>query len=369
LLNWSIDDSGGSFAVSRLEAALTEKISEYIPLATPGICIQAYLGGRKKLDLRIGRTYDYYDWASLTKIVFSTTQVMLQVDSGKLKLQMPISNRIPWFASSAPLKYQRIRDLLTHSAGLTWWKPFYQDLDLNASRAERWQELLRLIEKTQASESGSAEFKRQSVYSDLDILILGEIFRDGQDFYNIWKAQVQGMGLEKTHFHKDNKPVFKRSLYAPTEQCGFRGRVIQGEVHDENTWGLGGVAPHAGLFGPLDDLSQWGLMLRKSMRGTRVRGFAKPETVRKFAKRAVPRAVGDWGLGFMMPTRGSASCGKYFSSQSVGHTGFTGTSLWYDPKHDLLVTILSNRVHPTRENTEFVRLRPMLHEWIFKALE
>ncbi|MCM2283108.1 MAG: serine hydrolase, partial [Bdellovibrionaceae bacterium] len=176
------------------------------------------------------------------------------------------------------------------------------------------------------------------------------------------------LDLRDAAFHVGNQPPHARRLYAPTEFCPWRKKTIQGEVHDENTWVLGGVAPHAGLFGTLDDLSRWGLCLRSSLRGGSG-GLARPETVARFARRALPRARGDWALGFMLPGLKGASCGKYFSRLSVGHLGFTGTSLWYDPRRDLLVTVLSNRVHPTRENKLFPQLRGFLHDSVVESLQ
>ena len=93
-----------------------------------------------------------------------------------------------------------------------------------------------------------------------------------------------------------------------------------------------------------------------------------PATARFFTQRAIPREAGDWALGLMMPALQSASCGRHFSERSVGHTGFTGTSLWYDPERDLLVSILSNRVYGGRENKAFLALRPQIHDWIVEGL-
>jgi CubicO group peptidase (beta-lactamase class C family) len=138
-------------------------------------------------------------------------------------------------------------------------------------------------------------------------------------------------------------------------------------VHDENTWALAGVAPHAGLFGTIDAVADWGLKLRAAVLNDSKR-FGDPSMVRRFVKRQIPPRVGDWGLGFMKPSKGTASCGRYFSPQSFGHTGFTGTSLWMDPKNDVLVLIFSNRVHPTRKNSSFVGLRGSLHNWIVESL-
>ena len=133
---------------------------------------------------------------------------------------------------------------------------------------------------------------------------------------------------------------------------------MRGEVHDENTWALGGVAPQAGLFGTIGDLSNWGLELRKAVMGKR-NGLCSEKTAKLFTKRRTPVTQGDWGLGFMKPGKNS-SAGK-FSKSSFGHLGFTGTSIWIDPKRDLVVSILSNRVHPTRDNIEIRKLRPLIH--------
>lgn len=358
--------------MNTIERRYCDRVRGHWESGTPGFRLQAYLGGRKRIDLALGETYSYYDWASVTKIVFSATAMMNLVDEKKLRLNDPVMDDLSWFRSPAPRTHWRIRDLLTHSAGLTWWKPFFQDLDLKLSRDDRWRQLEKLMAREMASHARKkAAYNGKSVYSDLDLLTLGSLMRlkTGQSFDQIWDRLRDRLALPETRFHVGNRPPHPRRLYAPTERCVWRGKIIQGEVHDENTWALGGVAPHSGLFGPIDELSRWGLLLRRSL--LQVEGgthLARPETVRRFARRQVPRATGDWGFGIMLPTRGSASCGRYFSTRSVGHLGFTGTSLWFDPRRDLLVTILSNRVHPTRENKIFPQLRPFLHNCVVECL-
>jgi CubicO group peptidase (beta-lactamase class C family) len=127
------------------------------------------------------------------------------------------------------------------------------------------------------------------------------------------------------------------------------------------------VAPHAGLFATPEAVSDWGLKLRQAVLKDSQR-FGDPKMARRFVTRQIPPSRGDWGLGFMKPTKGRASCGRYFSQKSFGHTGFTGTSLWMDPIRDVLVVILSNRVHPTRDNKSFLSLRPKIHDWICELL-
>jgi serine-type D-Ala-D-Ala carboxypeptidase len=362
--------------MSQLEARFLEKLGDSWEEATPGFCVQAYLRGKKIVDIEVGETYPMYDWASLTKIVFTTSAFMFFHDQQIFRLGDSVSRWVPWFPED---HRATIKHLLTHSAGLTWWHPFYKTLvkrtDEGSTPEEAWnvfQELLRrkvLADLRKASLVGSREVTK-SVYSDLDYFMLGSALEtiSGKPLYEVWTAVRERMSLKQTDFHRGNKPKAARKNFAPTEVDSWRGKTLQGEAHDENTWALKGVAPHAGLFGPIEDLSRFGLLLREAMKGKSIRGFAGPETVQRFTRRSIPRSKGDWALGFMMPTKGSASCGPLFSPRSAGHTGFTGTSLWYDPDRDLLVTILSNRVHPTRDNKRFVSLRPQIHTWIAEEI-
>ena len=360
--------------MNAIEKRLSALLGETWKEATPGLCVQAFSGGRKVIDLELGDTYEIYDWASLTKIVFTTTALMFLHDEGKFKTTDRVHDWVEWFPEEAPW---RIRDLMTHSASLAWWFPFYREMSKRTNARtppERAWEIFQSILKPKIL----ADLKRQrrkiakpkSVYSDLDFFMLGIALEQISEasLYETWQDVKDRLGLRLTDFNYGNQPKFAKSKYAPTEKGGFRKRTMQGEVHDENTWTLRGVAPHAGLFGPLEELSQWGLLLRAGMRGKRSKNFPSPETVKLFTKRSIPRARGDWALGMMMPTKGTTSCGPKFSLKSVGHTGFTGTSLWYDPVKDLLVTILSNRVHPTRENRKFLELRPQIHSFIVDSL-
>ena len=143
---------------------------------------------------------------------------------------------------------------------------------------------------------------------------------------------------------------------------------MRAEVHDENTWALGGISTHSRLFGSIEDVSAFGLNVRSQLQGI-ARYQVRQKTAQLFAARAIPVEMGDWAMGYMMPTLDGASCGPHFSILSIGHTGFTGTSFWYDPRHDLLVLILSNRIQYGRENKSFIQLRPKIHNWIFESLK
>lgn len=363
--------------MSALERKFLVKMGDEYKKATPGLKIQAFHKGKKVLDVALGKTYEIYDWASLTKIVFTTSALMSRFDEGSWRLNDPIHKWVPWFPEESTWQ---VRDLLTHSAGLTWWYPFYKQVtkktDQRTSPEAAWEIFEGILRRRILSDfkkKGPRSLKRhalKSVYSDLDFFVLGLTLEAiaGAPLYEIWSELREKMNLSQTDFHRGNRcPSVHRNV-APTEDCAWRGKVLKGEVHDQNTWALRGVAPHAGLFGPIDDLSRWGLLLRASLKGSPRKGFVSEQTARLFTKRALPRTRGDWALGFMMPSKGTASCGPRFSADSVGHTGFTGTSLWYDPRKDLLVTILSNRVHPTVENIEIRNLRPLIHNWIAEEI-
>ena len=359
--------------MNRFEKKFLSKVGDSWRAATPGFSLQAFSAGRKIADVQVGRVYDYYDFASLTKVLFSATSYMFQHDEKAFGVRDPISKWVPWFPEESPW---RIYDLLSHAAGLTWWCPFYKKVfeqtDAKSSPEEAWsvfQGILRRKVLSDIKKQGipAKRPRLPAIYSDLDLFTLGIALEAiaGASLYDIWTSTRERVGLRDTDFHRFNKPHFARKLYAPTETDAWRGKTLQGEVHDENAWSLKGVSAHAGLFGTLDDLSKWGLFLRSAMRGGSSKHFPSAATVKLFTKRAIPRSQGDWALCFMLPGKQNASCGKLFSPQSVGHTGFTGPSIWYDPKRDLLVTIVANRVHPTRENKTFpLVLRPQLHTWI-----
>ena len=208
------------------------------------------------------------------------------------------------------------------------------------------------------------------MYSDVGFITLGHALEMMfcRPLIETWN-EVKELFYPKStlNFHPHNVPVFKPSLYAPTERSEWRKKTIQGEVHDDNAWAFGGVSTHAGLFGSIDDLSTAGLFIRGQLHGL-AKTAIKQKTAKLFAGRARPEGKGDWALGYMMPTPGSASCGSMFSTNSIGHTGFTGTSLWFDPQEDLFVSILSNRVFLGRDNKTFAGLRPKIHNWIMEAI-
>lgn len=344
-----------------LEKALREQIGARIRDVTPGVVVRAYQAGRLVVDLGVGETWAYYDLASLTKIIFTVQTLMADFERGKWNLESTLGQFLPWY----PHPEVKIVDILTHSAGFVWWLPIHRELDLTKAPEQRRQQLKELLKES------PLEKQDQSVYSDIGMLMLGFVLEEihQKPLLEIWKdtkaAFYDGTTLE---FHPNNEVRNRASLYAPTEECKWRNKLLQGEVHDDNTWALGGVSTHAGLFGSIDDMGWYLLHLRALLLGIG-RSSIRSKTAKLFASRARPEGKGDWALGFMMPTPGSASCGNYFSLSSVGHTGFTGTSLWYDPKQDLAIAVLSNRVLYGRDSQGFKQLRPDIHNWVVEGLK
>jgi CubicO group peptidase (beta-lactamase class C family) len=155
----------------------------------------------------------------------------------------------------------------------------------------------------------------------------------------------------------------ERSRVAPTERRAPDGDVLRGEVHDENARALGGAPAHAGMFGTVGAVGAFARMVLRTWKAETPLG--RPDTLRRFATRStVPRSSRALGWDTMLPT---SSCGTRLSERAIGHTGFTGTSLWVDPARDLYVVLLTNRVHPTRENTRWLEVRPAVHDAIVRA--
>jgi CubicO group peptidase (beta-lactamase class C family) len=170
------------------------------------------------------------------------------------------------------------------------------------------------------------------------------------------------LGMSRTRF---KPPAEWKAEIPPTEKDEkFRGRVIQGEVNDENAYVMAGVAGHAGVFAPATDVARFAeCMLRGGA------PILKPETVKLFTQRESSPAGTTRALGWDTPSRPQSSSGKFFSDASFGHLGFTGTSLWIDPDRKLSVTLLTNRTWPDRSSQAIREVRPAVHDAIVEALE
>jgi CubicO group peptidase (beta-lactamase class C family) len=271
-----------------------------------------------------------YDLASLTKVVGTTTALMVLYDEGKIRLDDPVSTYIPEFIGGEKDRVT-VRMLLEHRSGL----PAGRDLWRIAHTPEEARAAV--IATSLGCEPG-----RCYEYSDLGADMLGFIVEavSGQRLDQFLSERVfTPLGMHDTGFRPADS---LKARIAPTESNSPRGYGLQGEVHDENAFALGGVAGHAGLFSTAADLAVFAQMMLNGgeFNGTRI---VADSTVALFTTRAAgTRALGWDTCG------GSGSCGKYLGADAFGHTGFTGTSLWLDPDRDMFVILLTNRVHDAR---------------------
>jgi len=283
-----------------------------------------------------------FDLASLTKVVATTTAVMLLVEDGRLRLSDPVSDHVPGFERYGKERIT-IRHLLTHTSGL---RP---DLDLEESFEGSAEAIRRAVEEVPV-----ALPNERVIYSDINFFLLGHIVeRTTHDTLDAFlKSRVFGpLGMRDTGFLP---PASLRNRIAPTESCETlawpcetpAATMLRGVVHDPTARRMGGYAGHAGLFGTADDLAVFARMLIGG--GTwNTRKILSPLTVAKMTRRATPEAVeAVRGLGWDIDSPVSANRGELFPIGSFGHTGFTGTSMWIDPLTKTFVIFLSNRLHP-----------------------
>jgi serine-type D-Ala-D-Ala carboxypeptidase len=307
-----------------------------------------------------------YDLASLTKAVGLTTAAMFAVDEGKLELDAPVQRYVPSFAG-ADKERVTIRMLLAHASGLPAWRPLFREV---ATRVEAFA----LADTTPLdSVPGTAE-----AYSDLGAIVLTQaletVYHERLDSL-LERRLFQPLAMTSTRYLP---PASWRDRIAPTELDPWRGRVLRGEVHDENAALMDGVSGHAGLFGSAEDLlkfAEWMLAQADARSGGRTEdsdGLSDHPTVRpavlhEFTRRQNIVPGSSRALGWDTPAGGS-SAGALLSSSSFGHTGFTGTSLWIDPEHHLAIVLLSNRVNPTRDNPRWAPVRARIADLVMTTL-
>ncbi len=297
-----------------------------------------------------------YDLASLTKVVATTTVAMTLVDEGRLDLDAPVQSFLPRFVGPGK-EAVTVRHLLTHSSGIDWWAPLYQELRGKEAFLDR-------IYGMDLVYPPGTETK----YSDLGILLLGEILEraGGRPLPELAATRLfLPLGMTDTGWRPAPELL---SRIAPSERDPWRGRIVHGEVHDENAAALGGIAPHAGLFSTAPDLARFAQMLLwKGVYGHH--RIVRRETIELFTRPAGLPAGSTRALGWDTKSLEGSSAGTLFSEKSFGHTGFTGTSIWIDPERDLFLILLTNRVHPTRDNQQIRDVRPAVADAVIRALK
>ena len=296
-----------------------------------------------------------FDLASLTKPLAAALCAMVLVEAESLRLDDRVGAVLPAFAETDKAEVT-VEQLLRHTAGLPDYRPYYETLVGRPVRSRKAHLQKLLVEEPLVLGPGA-----KTRYSDIGFLLLQMVIEAAADTPLSVLARnriFSPLELETLHFPQW-APPFGLERYASTEKCPWRRRVMRGEVHDDNAWALGGVAGHAGLFGTAADVWRLSQVLLELWRGGRASGPISPQTVRLFLDR--PEAAAR-ALGFDAPDPVSPSCGLRFSKNAVGHLGFTGTSFWIDPESSLIVVLLTNRVHPSRENQKIRPFRPLIHD-------
>ena len=293
-----------------------------------------------------------WDLASLSKVIGTTTAAMQLWDEGRLNLDAPVEKYIPEF-TGRDKGLVTVRNLLTHSSGLPAWRPLYKE-------ARTPEEAIALVFATPLDTLPNVRM----VYSDLGIITLGKIIEriSGESLDGYLALHVFGpLGMESTIYHP---PAWMRQRIAPTERDPWRARLVHGEVHDENSYALGGVAGHAGLFSTAHDLSIFAQMYLRcgGYEGGRIVSEAAVEAFTEVQDSSLSNRA----LGWEVPSA-SNSAGHLLSKHAFGHTGFTGTSIWIDPDRDLFIILLSNRVDPSRESRGIYAVRPALADAVAEA--
>jgi CubicO group peptidase (beta-lactamase class C family) len=302
-----------------------------------------------------------FDLASLTKPLATTLAVMRLVQHHQIKLEQHLGQLLPEFEHTDKARV-KLAHLLYHNSGLPDYRPYYEALKGVATDSCRKALRKHLVQEPRINPIGETV-----LYSDLGFMILAwvveHVAQRRLDHFVVDEI-YQPLGINHlffiTHNIEDN-----RGTFAATENCPWRQKIIEGQVHDENAYAVGGIEGHAGLFGTADDINRLLIELLFTYHGRTSTGLFQQNLLHQFFKR-LPGT--DKALGFDTPSLTGSSCGRGFSQNSIGHLGFTGTSFWMDLERSVIVILLTNRVHPTRDNERIKKFRPELHDAVMNAI-
>lgn len=356
--------------------------------AIPGAAVVVRVGGdivfegafgfRSLVPTRTPMKIDtVFDLSSLTKALATTVAAMILTRDGKLRLNDRVTRFFHNFGVHGKTGIT-FRHLLSHSSGLAAWRPFHERIaaiekggkvNFTASYGAKeftFEEIHR--ERLEAPPATKA------IYSDLNFILLGETIENVTTLplNRYCRDKIfKPLGLCATDFidialvrSRRLEPV--TDMFAPTEICPSRKRLLVGEVDDENAYAMGGVAGHAGLFAPVREVDRIASELIACWAGRS--DFIPQKIAREFWTRDSTVAASTWALGWDTPSTHGSSAGHHFSPNAVGHLGFTGTSIWIEPEREIAVSIMTNRVHPRRDNQAIREFRPRIHDLIMEAI-
>jgi CubicO group peptidase (beta-lactamase class C family) len=319
-----------------------------------------------------------FDVSSLTKALATTVAIMILVREGKIRLEDRVTRFFHNFGVYGKT-HVTFRHLLNHSSGLAAWRPFYKTI-LQIERKGGKINFLgsdgakKFVYQEISRERPEAAAGERTIYSDLGFMLLGAVIEEisGVSLDRFCQERIfRPLGMKSSGFIDLSLVRTRRlqpitEMIAPTERCPWRKRVLCGEVHDDNAYAMGGVAGHAGLFTSARDVNTLLCRLEACHAGSD--DFVPQAVVRQFWTRdeTVPNST--WALGWDTPSPANSSAGTLFSPHTVGHLGFTGTSIWIDLERERHVILLSNRVHPSRDNEAIRDFRPLIHDTVNESL-
>jgi CubicO group peptidase (beta-lactamase class C family) len=339
---------------------------------------------------KLGRD-DLFDVASLTKVMATATIAAQLAADGALDLDAPVAARLGGFDAGGKAAVTA-RHLLAHSSGLPWWRPWFEaaradpvaraaflppaDRPAFAGLRVAFRRGRELVRAAALAEPLEAPPGTRAVYSDPGFIALGLLVEElaGAPISALFEERIaRPLRLGSTFFLDGLDPQrgWRRAevrAFAPTERCEHRGEVNQGAVNDDNAWAMGGAAGHAGLFSTADDVAAFGQAWLDALRGGP--SIVPAALAAAFARRD-PTPGSTRALGWDTPSAQGSSLGTRLgrgARGAIGHLGFTGTSLWIDVDAEVVVALLTNRVHPSRENEKIRAFRPRFHDAVADAL-
>jgi CubicO group peptidase (beta-lactamase class C family) len=302
-----------------------------------------------------------FDLASLTKPLATTLGVMALLQDRRLSLETRLGELLPGWGETDKAAVT-LRHLLSHQSGFPAWQPYFESLRALAPSVRPGALLAMLRDEPLLADPGA-----QPLYSDLDFMILKAVVEKVAGCrLDDWlqRAVYDPLGAVDLLFVDLERGRPDRE-FAATENCPWRGRILEGEVHDDNAFVLGGVAGHAGLFGTAGAVADLLTLVWQGLMGEPVPRPLDHALLEEFVTR---QGHADWALGFDTPSASRSSSGRFFPRRSIGHLGFTGTSFWMDLERGLAVVLLTNRVHPSRSNQRIRDFRPALHDSVMERM-
>lgn len=292
-----------------------------------------------------------FDIGSITKTLLTTSIVARMVDRNLLSVFDSLDKYLPHFPKDFTKNCQIIH-LLNHCSGLVGWAPIYLSKE---KRVEKW--FVKNYKKIHIYKIG-----HKTEYSDIGFLVLGEVLKTFGSLESLFKTEVATpLKLKNTVFCPN-----KNLSIAATEFSIEENKLIHKVVFDENSRYLGGKTSHAGLFSNTSDLKRWISECLRAYSG-QSHWLSKKTASLFFTKQAlIPKST--WALGFDTPSQKNSTAGNHFSKKSIGTLGYPGCSIWCDLEKELFVILLSNRIHPTRYDERFRKLRPQIHDEVVKFL-